>query len=55
MTKIVLILKAIALGMGISVFVLNILHELSVETAISLLAIGVTCLAIAYLRDKRED
>lgn len=55
MVKIGLILKAIALGMGISVLVLNILHELSVETAISLLAIGVVSLAIAHLRDKRED
>jgi len=44
------IFKAVALGMGVAVIVLNILGSLTVDTAVTLLGIGLTCLAIASLQ-----
>jgi hypothetical protein len=44
------IFKAVALGMGVAVITLNILGTLSTEVTISLLAIGLTCLAISGLQ-----
>jgi hypothetical protein len=44
------IFKAVALGMGVAVIVLNTLGSLSVDTAITLLSIGLTALAIAGLQ-----
>lgn len=44
------IFKAVALGMGVAVIVLNILGTLTVETAVSLLGIGLTALALAGLQ-----
>lgn len=44
------IFKAVALGMGIVVIVLNVLGTLTVETALSMLGIGLTALAIAALQ-----
>ena len=41
------IFKAVALGMGVAVIVLNTLGALTVDTAITLLGIGLTTLAIA--------
>lgn len=41
------IFKAVALGMGVAVIVLNTLGSLSVDTAVTLLSIGLTALAIA--------
>lgn len=46
--------KAVALGMGVSTLVLSILGNLSVDTAITLLSIGVSCLAIVQLQDKEK-
>ena len=43
-------LKGIAVAMGIAVIVLNALGALEVSTAIALLGIGVTTLAIESLR-----
>ena len=40
-------LKGIGVAMGIAVIVLNILGTLTVDTAISLLSIGVTALGLA--------
>jgi hypothetical protein len=40
-------LKGIALAMGIAVIVLDILGTLTTETAINLLAVGLTALGIA--------
>lgn len=44
------IFKAVALGMGIVVIVLNVLGTLTVETAVSMLSIGLTALALAALQ-----
>jgi len=44
------IFKAVALGMGVAVIVLNILGSLSVDTAVTLLGIGLTALAMAGLQ-----
>lgn len=47
-----LILVAVALAMGISTLVLNITDSLTTNNAITLIAIGVSCLAIANLQDR---
>lgn len=52
MKNVAMILKAVALGMGVSVLVLSILGGLSADTAITLLSIGVACLAIVLLQEK---
>lgn len=44
------IFKAVAVGMGVAVVTLNTLGSLTVESAITLLGIGLTCLAIASLQ-----
>ena len=44
------VLKAVALGMGVAVIVLNTLGSLSADTAMTLLGLGVTALAIAGLQ-----
>ncbi|WP_438313111.1 hypothetical protein [Sporosarcina sp. FA9] len=54
MKNVTIIFKAVALGMGVSTLVLSILGELSVDTAITLLSIGVVCLAIVQLQDKEK-
>lgn len=50
MKNIIMIFKAVALGMGVGTLVLSILGSLSVDTAITLLSIGVASLAIVQLR-----
>ena len=45
-----LILKAIALAMGIAVVVLNILDQISIKSSIIMLGIGIFCVGI-YLLD----
>jgi len=42
--------KAVALGMGVVVIVLNTLGTLKVDTGVSLLSIGLTALALAGLQ-----
>jgi Zn-dependent membrane protease YugP len=44
-----IICKAVALGMGVAVIVLNILGTLSVNTGLLLLGIGLTALALSDL------
>jgi hypothetical protein len=44
------ILKAIAVAMGIAVIVLNILGTLSMDTAITLLGLGLTALGVEALQ-----
>jgi hypothetical protein len=44
------IFKAVALGMGVAVIVLNTLGSLTMNTAMSFLGIGLTALAIAGLQ-----
>ena len=49
-----LILSAVALALGVGTFVLQILGELEVETAIRLLSISVICLqSLNCKRDNR--
>ena len=44
------ILKAVALGMGVAVIVLNTLGELDIDTAVTLLGLGLSALALAGLQ-----
>ena len=44
------VFKGVALAMGVAVIVLNILGSLTTDTAVSLLGIGLTALAIAGLQ-----
>jgi hypothetical protein len=49
-----LILKAIALAMSVAVVVLNIMGEVTVETSITLLAIGLLAIALGSFTDIKE-
>ena len=44
------VLKAVALGMGVAVIVLNTLGDLDVNTAMTLLGLGLSALALAGLQ-----
>jgi hypothetical protein len=44
------VFKAVALGMGVAVIVLNTLGSLTVESGVAFLGIGLTTLAIAGLQ-----
>ena len=48
-----LILKAVALAMGVSAAVLSFMKELDVQSGMGMLGIGLTCLAISALQDKK--
>ena len=50
-----LMLKAVALAMGVSVTILSILKELDNQTGFILLGVGVLCLAISSLQSKSEN
>jgi hypothetical protein len=43
------VLKAVAVGMGVAVIVLNTLGSVTTETAVTLLSFGLTALAIESL------
>ena len=45
------VLKAVALGMGVVVVVLNILGNLEVNTTMTFLGIGLSTLALSALQD----
>lgn len=45
-----LILKVVALGMGIAVVVLGILNAITVETSVTMLGIGMLSLALSALQ-----
>lgn len=47
------ILKAVAIAMGIAVVVLNILDSIEIKSSIIMLGIGIVCLAM-YLMDNNE-
>lgn len=51
---VVLALKGIGLAMGIAVMVLSFLEEIDTDSAISMLGIGLACLAMNQLMDKKE-
>ena len=50
-----MILKAIALAMGVGVVVLSILKQLDVHSGMGMLGIGLACLAIISLAKKNEE
>lgn len=47
-----LIIKAVALAMGVAVVVLSVLNKLSVESGMVLLGIGMTCTGISLFNSK---
>jgi hypothetical protein len=47
-----LILRAVALGVSVGTLVCSIMDKIQAKSAITLLAIGIICLAIAQLQDK---
>ena len=49
-----LILRAVAVAMGVGAWVLNLLGVVTLETSVSLLGIGLTALAIAALNARSE-
>ena len=48
-----LILKAVALAMGVSVTVLSILGALDAQSAVGLLGIGLACLAVRQFSNEK--
>ncbi|MDL2323851.1 helix-turn-helix domain-containing protein [Ruminococcaceae bacterium OttesenSCG-928-A16] len=46
-----LILKAVALAMGVATLVLSIIGEIEPQSAITLLAIGITCLSFSQFHN----
>ncbi len=50
-----LIFKALALSMGVAVVALSIMNKLDIQTAITMLAIGVTGSGAALLMDKNKE
>lgn len=50
-----MIMKAIALAMGVGVVVLSILKELDVNSGMGMLGIGLACLAITSLAKKNDE
>ena len=51
---VLLVIKAVALAMGVSVTVLSILGNLSISTGFILLGIGLTCVGICLLQEKNR-
>ena len=50
-----MIMKAIALAMGVGVVVLSILKEIDVNSGMGMLGIGLACLAITSLTKKDDE
>ena len=50
-----LVCKAVGVGMGIAVVVLNVLGELQINDAITMLGIGLACISISLLPNNKED
>ena len=50
-----LVFKAVGIGMGIAVIVLNVLDELQLNDAITMLGIGLACVSISLLPNNKED
>lgn len=46
------ICSAVALALGVATFVLNLMGKFQIKEAVSLLALGVFCLAAAQLNDR---
>ena len=50
-----LILKAVALAMGVGVAALSVLKQLDVNSGLGMLGIGLACLAIVALAKKEAE
>ena len=50
-----LALKGVALAMGVAVAVLSVLREIETGPALSMLGIGLACLALAQLAKEEKD
>lgn len=48
-------LKGIALAMGIAVVVLSFLNQIEIKNAVSMLGIGLVCLALSQFPNKNRD
>ena len=48
-------LKGIALAMGIAVVVLSFLDQIEIKNAVSMLGIGLVCLALSQFSNKNKD
>ena len=48
-------LKAVALAMGIAVVVLSVLDKIEMKSAISMLGIGLACLAITQFSEGKKE
>lgn len=48
-------LKGISLAMGIAVVVLSLINEIETKNAISMLGLGLACLAISQLSSRKTD
>lgn len=48
-----LIFKSVGLAMGVATLVLNILGEMNVKSSVSLLSIGLICIALNELENKK--
>ena len=51
---ITLVLKGIALAMGVAVVVLSFLNEIDTTSAIGMLGLGLACLAVTQFSKKEE-
>lgn len=49
-----LVLRGVALAMGIAVVVLSLMNEIETNSAISMLGIGLACLAVTQISKKEE-
>lgn len=49
-----LILKAVALAMGVAAAVLSFMNELDVQSGLGMLGIGLACLAVSALQEKNN-
>ncbi|MBD8006074.1 hypothetical protein [Bacillus norwichensis] len=49
-----IILKSVGLGVGVAALVLNIMEILEIKVGITLLSIGLICLAISNLENKKK-
>ena len=50
-----LIMKAVALALGVGVVVLSVLNELDTNSGMGMLGIGLACLAISSFAKKDEE
>ena len=50
-----LICKAVGVAMGVAVVVLNVLEELQINDAITMLGIGLACISISLLQNEKEE